>query len=175
MQEGIRIHSTQQAVNHGVMPEQQIFDTLSEAQPLASHHLAFLVYKDLGFGLPLLVQTINRSLCFAQPFDFSDKLHRTMYHDVPDNTILYQASLICGLLSKRKNTNKQILRARIPQMLGPKTLCVNVLRQKWHILKFSDKIWLSWRVQQLQYTKAPVLQRLQRPCLSPGAQHFLPR
>ena len=47
--------------------------------------------------------------------------------------IRYQASLICGLFSKRKIDNKKILRVRIPRLLGPKTLYVNVLQQKWHI------------------------------------------
>ena len=45
-------------------------------------------------------------------------------------------SLICGLFSKRKITNNKIIRARIPRLLGPKPLYVNVLQQKWHILTF---------------------------------------
>ena len=39
-----------------------------------------------------------------------------------------QASTKCDLFSKRKNNNKQILRAHIPRLLGPKTLYVNVSR-----------------------------------------------
>ena len=55
--------------------------------------------------------------------------------------IRYQASLICGLFSKRKITNKKILWTRIPRLLGPKTSYVNVLRQKWHILTFCGEKW----------------------------------
>jgi len=63
-----------------------------------------------------------------------------LYFDI----VTMQASLICGLLSKRKITNKKFLRARISRLLGPKMLYVDVLRQKWHILTFCREKWHSF-------------------------------